>query len=56
MVLSTDARTVRSQGPDGLRPGAGAGSLPDGPDGPCLEVVRSTCAQVRAPRGGGVNR
>jgi hypothetical protein len=37
-VLSAEARTVHVQGPDGPQPGAGAGSLPDGPDGPCLEA------------------
>jgi hypothetical protein len=43
-VLSTEARTVRGQGPDGLRPGAGAGSLPDELDG------------LRVRRGGGVRQ
>jgi hypothetical protein len=39
-----EARTIHGQGPDGPRPGAEAGSLPDGPDGP------------RVRRGGGVRR
>jgi hypothetical protein len=46
-VLSTEARTVRGQGPDGPRPGAGAGSLSNGLDGPRLEAGRSIRAQGR---------
>jgi hypothetical protein len=47
VVLSTEAQTVHDHEPDGPRPGAGAGSLPDGPDGPRLEVGRSARAQGR---------
>jgi hypothetical protein len=40
-VLSAEARMVHGQGPDGPRPGAGAGSLPNGPDGPRLVARQS---------------
>jgi hypothetical protein len=42
-----EARTVRGQGPDGSRSGAGAGSLPDGLDNLRLEAGRSVRAQGR---------
>jgi hypothetical protein len=50
-VLSAEARTVRDQGPDGPRPGAEVGSLPDGPD-----ALRLGPDGPRVPRGGGVRR
>jgi hypothetical protein len=50
-MLSAQARTVRDQGPDGPRPGAGAKV-------PCLTVGRSapTGRTVRACAGGGEGR
>jgi hypothetical protein len=42
-----EAQTVHGQGPNGPRPGAEAGSLPDGADGLCLMAGRSARAQGR---------
>jgi hypothetical protein len=44
-VLSAEAWTVRSQGPDGPRLGVGLGFLPDVPDGPRLVAGQSARAQ-----------
>jgi hypothetical protein len=46
-MLCAKVRTIHGKGSDGLRPGAGAGSLPDVSDGPRLEAGRSTRTQGR---------
>jgi hypothetical protein len=40
-VLSAQERTVRAQGPDGPRPGARLGLLPDGRSAPKGQTVRA---------------
>jgi hypothetical protein len=65
-VLSAQGRTVRAQGPDGPRPGARLGLLPDGrtvralgPDGPCVyrgggrSLVAPGSRSREGPRRGG---
>jgi hypothetical protein len=52
-VLSAQGRTVRTQGPDGPRPGAGLGFPACRPDGPHLGAGRSMRAQGAAKVAGG---
>jgi hypothetical protein len=52
-MLSAQGRTVRAQGPDGPRPGARLGFLPEGRTVRALGAGRSARAQGRREIAGG---